>query len=136
MAKRPPRAVKGASAALAVLTRINLLNYLDRYLVCAAFMVVYMVAAPLAGFLGDRVQRRHVVALSVFLWSLATVGSGVAASFAALLAARAVIGIGEAGYGTAAPAVIADLFPRQRRTRVLAFFYTAIPVGAALGYLL
>ena len=149
--------MRGAAAGLTVLTLINLLNYLDRYIVYAvlpqverefglthekaglvgsAFMLVYMVAAPLAGFLGDRVQRRHVVALSVFLWSLATVASGLAASFIALLAARALIGIGEAGYGTAAPAVIADLFPRQRRTRVLAFFYTAIPVGAALGYLL
>jgi MFS family permease len=51
-----------------------------------------------------------------------------------LMLARAVIGVGEAGYGAAAPSIISDLYPREQRTRMLAFFYIAIPVGAALGY--
>ncbi len=147
--------VKGAHGALMVLGLINLLNYLDRYIVAGVlpkierefgidhaaagavgtvFIVVYMVVSPISGYLGDRIQRRYLVAGSVMIWSLATVASGLAGSFLALLLARAVIGVGEAGYATVAPAIISDLFPKSRRTRMLAFFYVAIPVGAAAGY--
>ena len=147
---------KGAAFSLGVLTLINLFNYLDRYIVAGViprvqaefginnaqagalgtvFVIVYMAASPVGGVLGDRIQRRHVVAGSVFLWSLATVGSGLAGTFVALLAARAVLGVGEAGYGAVGPAIIADLFPRDLRTRMLSVFFTALPVGAALGYL-
>ncbi|HZN95537.1 MAG TPA: MFS transporter [Myxococcales bacterium] len=149
-------AVRGAVFTLGVLTLINLLNFLDRYIVAGVmpyllrqfpdvtkaqagllgtvFVVVYMVASPAGGYLGDRLQRRHVVAGSVLLWSIATVGSGLAGSFVALLGARAVVGVGEAGYGSVGPAMISDLFPVHRRTRMLAYFFTALPVGAALGY--
>src|SRR5512140_2977297 len=105
----PRQAARGATAALTVLTLINLLNYLDRYLVAGVvpkieaefglsheragflqtiFMFIYMIAAPVAGFLGDRIQRRYIVAACVFVWSLATLGTGLATSFVALLAAR------------------------------------------------
>ncbi|MBX5482729.1 MAG: MFS transporter [Myxococcaceae bacterium] len=148
---------RGALFGLSVLTLINLLNYLDRYIVAGVmpkvleafhlrkeeggllgtvFILVYMVASPLAGVLGDRVPRRFVIAAGVFVWSLATIFSGLAPSFALLLVARGIIGVGEAGYGTVAPAVISDLFPRELRTRMLSFFYVAIPVGAAAGYAL
>ncbi len=151
VAKASPRAVFG----LSVLSLINFFNYLDRYIVAGVvplveaefridheqagllasiFMIVYMLASPFGGYLGDRVPRRFVVAGGVFIWSLATVGSGLAASFGILLIARALIGIGEAGYGTVAPALISDLFPRSMRTRMLAFFYVALPVGAAAGF--
>lgn len=142
---------------LLVLSLINLVNYLDRYIIAGVmpkletefslshtqggllatvFMVVYMVASPLGGYLGDRVPRRFLIAASVFIWSLATVGSGLAPTFFILLVARAVTGIGEAGYGTVAPAFIADLFKREDRSRMLSFFYLALPLGAALGFVL
>src|SRR2546430_10467034 len=54
--------------------------------------------------------------------------------FAALFVARAAVGIGEAAYGTISPALLADYFPRERRGRVFAVFFAAIPVGSALGY--
>jgi MFS transporter, Spinster family, sphingosine-1-phosphate transporter len=144
-----------AGYALFVLTLINLVNYLDRYIVSSAlpaiqaefginnaqsgllgtvFIVVFMLASPLGGYLGDRMPRKLLVAGGVLLWSLATGASGLAATFGALLAARAFIGIGEAGYGAVAPSIISDLYPREQRTRVLSFFYIAIPVGAAMGY--
>lgn len=147
----PRRAVFG----LAVLSLINFFNYLDRYIVAgvvplieadlridhqragllaSVFMIVYMLASPAGGYLGDRIPRRFLVAGGVFVWSLATLGSGLAMTFGVLLIARAFIGIGEAGYGTVAPALISDLFPRSRRTRMLAFFYVALPVGAAAGF--
>ena len=93
-----------------------------------------MLASPISGYLGDRMPRRYLVAAGVVLWSLATGASGLATTFAALMVARACMGIGEAGYGAVAPSIISDLFPREQRTRVLSLFYIAIPVGAAAGY--
>ena len=143
--------------ALSVLTLINLLNYLDRYLVSGivpdlkapplglsdsqigllttAFMIVYMVAAPIFGTLGDRGSRTRPIAFGVFLWSIATIVSGFASTYAHLLGARAIVGIGEAAYVSIAPALLADSFSRSQRGRVLSVFNMAIPVGAALGYI-
>jgi MFS family permease len=143
--------------ALSVLTLINLLNYLDRYVVSGivpglkapplglsdsqvgllttAFMLVYMVAAPVFGALGDRGSRTRPIALGVFLWSIATIVSGFAGNYAHLLGARAIVGIGEAAYVSIAPALLADSFSRAQRGRVLSVFNMAIPVGAALGYI-
>jgi MFS family permease len=143
--------------ALSVLTLVNLLNYLDRYVVSGivpdlkapplglsdsqigllttAFMLVYMVAAPIFGALGDRGSRTRPIALGVFLWSIATLVSGFASTYAHLLGARAVVGIGEAAYVSIAPALLADSFSRAQRGRVLSVFNMAIPVGAALGYI-
>jgi MFS family permease len=147
----------GAGYALGVLTFINLLNYLDRYIVSGViprieetfgvdhaqagwlqtvFILVYMLVAPLGGYLGDRYPRRWVLSLSIAIWSFATVGAGLAGSFAVLLLSRAIVGVGEAGYGTVSPGLIADYYPLNERTRALSVFYVAIPVGAALGYVL
>jgi predicted MFS family arabinose efflux permease len=73
--------------------------------------------------------------LGVALWSMATGLAGFARHFATLFVARASVGIGEASYGTIAPALLADFFPRSRRGRVMALFFLATPVGSALGYL-
>jgi MFS transporter, Spinster family, sphingosine-1-phosphate transporter len=104
--------------------------------VTSAFVIAYTVASPFTGVIGDRWPRRYLVGAGVLLWSLATVASGLAASFRQLLTARSFIGIGEAGFGAVAPTLISDLFPKERRSRMLAFFYVAIPVGSALGFLL
>jgi MFS transporter, Spinster family, sphingosine-1-phosphate transporter len=146
-----------AMLALAVLAGINLLNYLDRYVVSAlladfkrapmhlndfelgtlmsGFLIVYMLAAPLFGRLGDRGSRLRPIAIGVLLWSVATGLSGLARNYAQLMAARALVGIGEAAYGTIAPSLLADYFPRRTRGRAFAVFNMAIPVGAALGYI-
>jgi MFS transporter, Spinster family, sphingosine-1-phosphate transporter len=142
---------------LGVLTAINLLNYTDRYLVpplvgdierdlhlshqqsgwlWSAFMLVYLVTAPLFGAWGDRGSRNRPIALGVFIWSLATVLSGFAHTYAHMFVARALVGIGEAAYVAIAPAILADCFPVSERGRVYAVLNMAIPVGAALGYVL
>ena len=150
------RAVPAAARGLLVLSLINLFNYLDRYVPAAllpdlknsglglsdlqlgslmtGFLVVYMLAAPVFGAIGDRGSRTRPIAFGVALWSLATACSGLARSYLQLFAARAVVGIGEAAYGTIAPALLADYYPRARRGRVFALFFMAIPVGSALGY--
>jgi MFS transporter, Spinster family, sphingosine-1-phosphate transporter len=101
-----------------------------------AFMVSYMVIAPIFGWLADRVSRWLLIGVGVALWSLASGGSGWAPTFLALLATRCFVGVGEAAYGPAAPTIISDLYPVQIRGKVLAWFYAAIPVGSALGYAL
>jgi MFS family permease len=150
-------AARSSWLALSVLTLINLLNYLDRYLasgfvpdlkapplslsdtqiglLTTAFMIVYMLAAPIFGALGDRGSRTRPIAIGVFLWSLATLLSGLAGNYSHLLGARALVGIGEAAYVAIAPALLSDCFPRSQRGRVLSVFNMAIPVGAALGYI-
>jgi len=146
-----------ARLAVALLFGVNFLNYIDRYVIAAVapliqtdfglrdtqlgligsmFMVAYMLASPIAGVLADRFPRRFFVGGGVLVWSLATVASGLAAGYRQLLAARSLIGIGEAGFGGVAPTLISDLFPKERRGRMLAYFYVAIPVGSALGFLL
>src|SRR5512136_202783 len=143
--------------ALALLLAVNLLNYIDRQVLYAvfplikadlllsdtalgflgsAFMVCYMVSAPLLGWLGDRMSRVRLASGGLFVWSLATAASGLAPGYRTLLAARTSVGIGEASFGTVSPGLLSDYFPKERRGRILSYFYLAIPVGSALGYLL
>jgi predicted MFS family arabinose efflux permease len=75
------------------------------------------------------------VGSAVALWSLASGATGFAGSFAILFFTRVLVGIGEGGYGPAAPTILADLFPIEKRGRILAIFCSAIPVGSALGYI-
>lgn len=101
-----------------------------------AFMVTYMVAAPIFGRLAEMTSRWLLIGVGVILWSLASGASGLAATFGILLLTRCLVGVGEAAYGPVAPAVISDLFPVKIRGRVLSWFYMAIPVGSALGFVL
>jgi len=146
-----------ASYALAVLTFINLFNYVDRWVLSAVveplrldlglndtqlgflntgFILIYTLTSPIFGRLGDRKARPPLIALGVGIWSLATGLAGFARGFWSLFAARSMVGVGEAAYGTIAPALLADQFPIERRGRVFAFFFAAIPVGSAAGYVL
>ena len=154
------RPAPGGRIALALLLAINLFNFIDRYVLAAvepeirahffsandpnahfstgklgaAFLVSYMISAPIFGWLADRFARWLIIGISVILWSAATAASGLAGTFAFLLAMRLFVGVGEGGYGPAAPTIIADLFPVSIRGRVMSYFYVAIPVGSAIGY--
>jgi MFS transporter, Spinster family, sphingosine-1-phosphate transporter len=151
-----------ARGALFLLLGINLFNYIDRQILAAlepdireaffaandvnamaktgllgdAFLVTYMISAPILGFLADRFSRWFVVGTAVILWSLASGASGLAATFGILFITRIFVGIGEGGYGPTAPTILADLFPIATRGRIMAIFCAAIPVGSALGYVL
>jgi MFS family permease len=156
------QAAQGARLALALLLFINLFNYIDRFILAAvlpkigdsfftadekwkeaklgalstAFMISYMLFAPIFGVLADRMSRWVLIAIGVAVWSLASGASGLATGFVMLLLTRILVGVGEAVYGPAAPALISDIYPVSRRGSVLAWFYAAIPVGAALGFML
>ena len=99
-----------------------------------AFMVTYMLGAPVFGRLAERRSRWKLIAVGVILWSVASSASGLAATFGLLLLTRCFVGIGEAAYGPVAPTVISAFDPVKVRGQVLAWFYMAIPVGSALGY--
>jgi MFS transporter, Spinster family, sphingosine-1-phosphate transporter len=100
------------------------------------FMLVYMIGSPIFARLAERRSRWTIVGWGVILWSLASGASGIAPTFLVLLLTRCFIGIGEAAYGPVAPAIISDMYPIKVRGRILAWFYVAIPVGSALGYVL
>jgi MFS family permease len=107
-----------------------------------AFLITYMLAAPLFGVLAHRFSRWLLICFGVTCWSLASGASGwnwgpmLGFSFWMLFVTRCFVGVGEAAYGPIAPAVLSDLFPKERRGKIMSYFYLAIPVGGALGYTL
>lgn len=97
-----------------------------------AFVVCFVLFGLAFGRLADHGNRRRVILIGAFLWSLATTACGLARSFWQLFAARISVGIGEATLGPAALSTIADLFPRERLTRAVGFYTGAQYVGAGL----
>jgi MFS family permease len=145
-----------ATRALIILASLNLLDYLDRYLIASlgslvkaemhlsdrafgflgtAFFLVYFLSSPIFGYLGDRFGRIRLMAGGAVIWSLATSLTFWVVSYPTLVLARGLVGVGEASFGTLAPAYLADNLPLNRRSRALGFFYLALPVGSALAYL-
>ena len=97
------------------------------------FVISYMIFAPLFGYLGDRYSRKWIMAVGVTLWSATTIIGSFMDSFSWFITFRALVGIGEASYSTSAPTIISDMFVNDIRSKMLAMFYFAIPVGSGLG---
>src|SRR5580704_13057686 len=135
--------------ALAVLFLINVLNFYDRQALGAiaeplnrefhltdtqfgalstVFTVIYGVAGLPLGRLADTSSRKRLLAAGL------TGLGGLAASYAMLLATRLGVGIGEAVCAPAAASWIGDVVPAERRTRALAMFMMAVPVGGLLSF--
>ena len=143
---------------LALLTALNVLNYIDRSVLWAVqplikqefntvsdaqiglltttFFWFYMCAAPFIGYLGDRYSRRHIISVGIMIWSGFTFLTAVTHTFNELMVRHIVVGIGEASYASIAPTLVADLFPPERRGRMMAIFSAGLPFGTAVGYLL
>lgn len=158
----PREPVPGAKAALALLLAINLFNYIDRQVLSAVlpmlqldaalfdpsdpdlnfklgiltsvFLVTYTLFSPVFGWFGDRGSRWPLVGIAVVVWSLASGGSGLASAYAVMLLTRCLVGVGEAAYGPVAPSMLSDMYPVADRGKVMSWFYLAIPVGSALGF--
>jgi MFS family permease len=149
--------MRDARKALVILTVINFLNYIDRYVLASvfepikrdlhftdaqlgwtlgAFMIAYSIASPVCGRFGDLFTRKYMISAGICLWSFATAGAGLARSFWQMIVPRSLVGIGEASYATVSPGIITDYYPEKQRGRALAVFYAAIPVGSALGFVL
>jgi MFS family permease len=143
-----------ATVTFLVLFAMNLLDYIDRWVLASVlpqiqselhlnntqagwlatlFLISYSLISPFMGYAGDRTRRTWLLALGVGVWSLATVGTGLARTYGQLQWSRAFLGIGEATYGIIAPTILMDLYSRETRARVLSAFYLAMPIGGALG---
>jgi MFS family permease len=139
---------------LGVLTLVNLLNYLDRNVVFAvfepikrdlnltdaqlgwigsAYIIVLSLAALPLGVIGDLRSRRSVITWGVTLWSLATAAGGFVRQFWQLFTCRALVGFGEAGYGPAAQAIIAQYFKGKRRAFAIGVYSVGMALGGVLG---
>jgi len=137
-----------------LLTLINLLNYIDRNVVFAlfepikrelvlsdqqlgwlgsAYVIVLSLAALPLGVVGDLKSRRAVIAFGVGLWSVFTVLGATVRHFWQLLACRSLVGVGEAGYGPAAQALIAELFRGRRRAFAIGIYSVGMAFGGVLG---
>ena len=149
--------VAGAATALVLLTALNFVNYIDRYILPGVqeqvkgefhltdaqigsltlwFMVAYMATSPVTGWLGDRFPRKPMIVIAALFWSGINFFTASVHSYDSLNLRHAALGVGEASFGIFAPALLADFYPEDQRNRVLTIFNVAIPVGAALGYLI
>ena len=128
-----------ALGTVLLLIALNLLNYLDRYILngaqpliqsefhatdemmgrlTTALFFFYMFAAPASGWLGDWLRRKPLIITGAILWSLATLGTAFVHTYWGLFARRALVGVGEATFGIYAPAVLADFYPERDRNRI------------------
>ena len=153
---QPNSYVRTAWLVVILLVPVALLNYLDRQMLAAmkssmmgdipdistkanwglvlgSFKWVYAILSPVGGYLADRLSRRHVICLSLFVWSAVTLATGQVTTFNELLVARSIMGISEAFYIPAALALITDYHLGQTRSRAVGFHQMGIYIGVILG---
>jgi ACS family hexuronate transporter-like MFS transporter len=138
-------------AVIGVFALANAVNFLDRQILAAlapqlmsefgltaagygdvilAFSVAYAAGAPLAGWAIDRLGLRWGSTLAVGLWSAAGMATGWAGSVGALMACRAVLGLGEAGGVPATGKASALYLPPRERALGSAVFQIGLTAGA------
>jgi len=141
--------------SVVVLFAINILNFYDRHvpaalvepmrkefhlsdtqigLIGSAFIWIYAIIGVPLGRIADTASRKKLLAWGVVIWTALTASAGLATTYTFLLFSRVGVGIGEAACAPAATSWLGDLFPPDKRSRVLALFMLGVPVGGALGY--
>ena len=148
---------RAAWFAFAMTFALMLVDYIDRQVIVSLFphiktewglsdkqlgalvsvvsVTVAIGALPIA-LLADRTSRVKSIVVMATVWSLATLSCMFTRNYSLLFAARAFVGLGEAGYGSVGAALIASLFPGRLRARLLAAFFAAASVGSVLGVVL
>lgn len=146
---------EGLWFSVAVLFAINILNFYDRHVAAAlaepmrkefhlddaqigllgsAFIWIYAIVGVPLGRIADTASRKKLLAWGVAIWSALTASAAFAGSFRLLLFSRVGVGVGEATCAPGATSWLGDLFPPEKRSRVLALFMLGVPIGGALGY--
>lgn len=105
-------------------------------LLTSAFIWCYMFTAPVIGVVADRWSRKWIMVGGAVVWSAATLLTAVTSDFRTLLIRHVIVGIGEASFVAVAPGFLSDYYTEERRGRVMAVLFFAIPVGTALGYMI
>jgi MFS transporter, Spinster family, sphingosine-1-phosphate transporter len=139
---------------LAVLALINFVNFADRQVLnplvpllrqhfgvsdaqLGSLQMVLLVVLALAsipfGYLADRFNEPKIIFFGVMIWSVAAIGSGLAPTFALLIFARAMVGIGEAAYAPAAQSLISDSFSVEHRALAQSIFAAGMILGGIAG---
>jgi MFS family permease len=148
----PPR--RYAWSVFAIVFALMVVDYVDRQVVVSMFphlkahwsltdgqlgalvsvvsITVAIGTVPLS-LLADRWSRVKSIFIMALVWSLATISCAFAGEYTHLLGARALVGLGEAAYGSAGAALLATLFPVRMRSTVLGAFLAAGLVGSVLG---
>ncbi len=151
-----PSAIAGWTLVI-LLTLAYIFSFVDRYILglliepikaefglsdraigwlLSAFTWVYGFVGIFMGWLIDRGRRTWIVAIGMALWSAATVATGMAKNFFQLFTARMGVGVGEATLSPATFSMIGDSFPPEKRGKPIAFYSSALPIGAGLASLL
>src|SRR5689334_8550056 len=146
---------RGLVLSAFVLFAVNVLNFYDRHvpgaltepirkefhltdtqigLLLSAFTWVYALVGVPLGRIADSASRKKLLTVAIVIWSALTASAAFAASFAMLLFSRVGVGVGEAACAPAATSWLGDLFPPDKRSRVLALFMLGVPVGVALSF--
>jgi MFS family permease len=161
MSADPPTAADSPAASrwglLALLTLINILNFVDRQLLPSFanfikpelglsdtqyglltglfFIVFYAVAGLFMGVLADRMHRGRLIAVAIAVWSLLTAASGAARGFVSMAIPRALIGVGESALTPAAASLLADRFRPSQLGLAGGLYYLGVPIGAGASLL-
>jgi len=143
--------------AFAMTFALMLFDYIDRQVIVSLFphikadwgvsdkqlgalVSVVSVTVALAGIpvalLADRGSRVKSIVAMAAVWSLACITCMFTRTYGLLLSARAIVGMGEAGYGSVGSALIASLFPARLRAGLMATFFAAASIGSVLGVVL
>jgi len=154
MATKPTPLNSQQIRLLAVLALVNFVNFAARWVVVplvpllrdhfhatdaqlgslqTLLLAVLAVASLPFGFLADRLNRKAIIAIGIFFWSIASLAGGLVSTFLFFLLARALVGLGEAAYAPAAQSMISGAFPVERRAFAQAIFASGMLLGGAAG---
>jgi len=155
-ARRPGSdSVRGATVALVLLTAMNFVNYLDRYILPAVqeqvkgefhitdsqigsltfwFFFAYVACSPVTGWLGDKFPRKPMIVVAALAIAAMNFWTASVHNYMSLNWRHAALGVGEASFGIFAPALLADFYSEDQRNKVLTIFNMALPFGAACSY--
>ncbi len=148
----------GAYPFLALLTLLNVMNFVDRQLLASfsnfiipdlqltdgqfglltglMFIVFYAAMGLFTGALADKVHRPRLVAAGLLLWSALTAASGAAKGFVSLAIPRMFIGVGESVLTPASMSMLADRFPPKRLGLASGIYYMGVPLGVGLSLII
>lgn len=145
----------GVFFAVLVLFAINILNFYDRHvpgalvepmrkefhlsdmqigLLGSVFIWLYALMGVPLGRIADSGSRKMLLAWGLVVWASLTACAAIATNYSVLLISRVGVGLGEATCAPAATSWLGDLFPAEKRSRVLALFMLGVPFGGALAY--